>query len=108
MKHLILVLFLTGCSTIRTHEEIVVGVLEDYQSDSITHHVNYWVPNSSADDVDLSDEVVQSSTRDQEQCIDNNRGAKFKDEAFSIVLFLQCMNEKKWRLYTKELIIISH
>jgi len=108
-----IMLILSGCASIKTYEKIVEGVLESYQSSNIKHHVNYWVPINSLvvnaqDSITLNDEEVESSARDQELCVDNNRGKKFKDEAFSILLFMQCMNEKDWRLHTEEFFIISH
>lgn len=105
---LLVVFILTGCASIRNYEDIVEDVLEDYQSSSITHHVSFWVPIHKVEDSKSSDELAVNSNKDKELCIDDNRNIKFKDEAFSIVIFMQCMNEKGWRLETEDLIIFSH
>ena len=99
---------LSGCSSIKKYEEIVEGVMEIRQSDSVTYQVRSWVPINVNDSVNLNDKENKASSKDKEACIDHYRGVKFKDEALSIVYFMQCMNKKGWRLHTEELIIISH
>ena len=104
----LLVFLMTGCSSVRLYEEIVEGALEDYQSDSISHHVNSWVPINAPVDFEPSDEVELQSIKDKESCLDSNRGIECKDGAFAVVLFMQCMNEKGWRLRTEDVLVVGH
>lgn len=102
----LVVLLLTACSSIKKYEEIVAGSLEPYWSDNISFHVHSWRHFDSPDSVTLSDEEAESSAKDQELCVDENRGGEFKDEALSILYFMQCMNEKGWRLHTENVLVM--
>lgn len=102
------VLLLSGCASVKTYEEIVENSLDVFQSDNITYHVNSWVPFSAPDNATRNDEDVKNSERDVGLCVDEYRGVEFKDEAFSMVYFMQCMNKKGWRLHTEQVMIIGH
>lgn len=98
---------LSACKSIRTYEEIIDSVIENYQSSDVTYVVNYWEPISTSKEVNSKDIDVNKAKEDQKLCIDEYRGKKFNDEAISIVYFMQCMNKKGWRLSTEELIVIE-
>ena len=101
-------LLISGCSSVRKHEEITTEALEAYQTDSVTYHVNSWVPIESAGDIKVSELMQEESAADQELCINEYRGQNFEDEPRSVLFFMQCMNSKGWRLETEEVFVLSH
>ncbi len=103
-----LVVLLSGCSSIKTYEEIIESAIEDSQSDGITHQVNMWIPIKALDSTNLDDEQIKAAEKDKGLCVDGYRGVKFTDEALPVVYFMQCMNKKGWRLHTEEVIVIGH
>ena len=103
---ILVVLLLAGCASSRNYEEIVAVSLDSYWSDSITFHVHSWRYIDSPDSLTLSDQEIARSAKDQELCVDENRGKRFKGEALPILYFMQCMNKKGWRLHTENVIVM--
>lgn len=100
-------LVLSGCTSVRTYENIVESSIANYQLDNITYQINSWVPCDAPDEFNLTDEDDKRVKFDLKLCLDEYRGEEFNDEATSILYFMKCMNKKGWRLTTEKVIVIE-
>lgn len=116
-------LLIFGCSSARTNEgltevpttttakafeEITEALTSSYTLNRSWHISGRWIPIDAPaiEYYELTDVEIAVSEQDQEFCVDIYREGTFEQEAIAVLILLDCMNRKGWRLNMTDFLMV--